>query len=73
MSEIEDKVAEAIREKLGTRHQGLPKGGWDGLMKMAAVAAIEVMRKHIMEDSYRCSECETNVVQSDDIEWHPRS
>lgn len=43
MTEIIDKVAEAIREKIGTRHHGLPKGGWDGLMRMAAIAAIDAM------------------------------
>lgn len=45
MSEMTERVAAAIRETIGTRHQSLPEGGWDGLMKLAAVAAIEAMRK----------------------------
>lgn len=45
MTEMIDRVAVAIRETMGTRHHGQPKGGWDGLMKIAAVAAIEAMRE----------------------------
>lgn len=45
MSEMMERVQEAIRKEIGTRHHGLPKGGWDGLMKQAARAAIEAMRE----------------------------
>lgn len=53
MTEILDRVTEAIRKEIGTRHQGLPKGGWDGLMKKAAEAAIRAMfepTKQMIED-----------------------
>lgn len=42
---IKEKVKEAIRKEIGSRHNGLPKGGWDGLMEKAALAAIEAMRE----------------------------
>jgi hypothetical protein len=65
MSEMIDKVSEAIREKIGTRHQGLPKGGWDGLMKMAAVAAIEAMREPTKEAIEAGNTALENAIDSD--------
>jgi hypothetical protein len=45
VTEMLDRITEAIRKEIGTRHQGLPKGGWDGLMRKAAAAAVEAMRE----------------------------
>lgn len=44
MTDKIDEVTAAIRGAIATRHQGLPKGGWDGLMRIAAISALEAMR-----------------------------
>lgn len=55
--ELTERVKLAIREEIGKRHQGLPKGGWDGLMEKAAVAAIKVVETYGYElmDQYGIS------------------
>lgn len=41
-------VKEAIRKEIGVRHHGLPKGGWDGLMEKAALAAIKAIEDELL-------------------------